>query len=343
MVGTQPSRLNPLDSQPKIPVVDFDHLARELVRALRGGRSQPALCRRLGLRSNAVYAWESGRRFPKASTFFRLAELRGGKLAPRLLALLELPSSELPELELAQPSGVARLLRLLAEERHTSELARAIGSDRSTVARWLRGDSEPRLPELLRVLDVTSVRLLDVVALLCDPALLPSTAEAHRNLAAQRRVAYALPVSHAVLRALELRGYRARPEHAPEYVAERLGLPRAEVEALIGALSASGQIALRGGRYEPTAVLTVDTGLDAEANLRLKQHWAELGLARLARTRGRGSGYFSYNLFAISERNYARARQLHAEYYERLRELVAKDRDPERVVLSNLQLFPLDE
>ena len=116
------------------------------------------------------------------------------------------------------------------------------------------------------------MRLLDIVALFVDPAELPSTAAAHRHLRAQRRLVYALPLSHAVLRALELTGYRQCAEHDAAFVAERVGLPRAQVDELIAALAAAGQIVLRDGRYELAAVMTVDTGLDVEANLRLKQH-----------------------------------------------------------------------
>src|SRR5262245_34102929 len=59
------------------PDHDYDAIARDLVRALRGGRSQVAFARRLGFRSNAVYTWESGRRWPAASVFLDAAERVG--------------------------------------------------------------------------------------------------------------------------------------------------------------------------------------------------------------------------------------------------------------------------
>lgn len=45
----------------KICCMDWDQLAAELVRALRGKTSQAQLSRRLGYRSNIVQRWESGR------------------------------------------------------------------------------------------------------------------------------------------------------------------------------------------------------------------------------------------------------------------------------------------
>ncbi|HVZ32321.1 MAG TPA: helix-turn-helix transcriptional regulator, partial [Polyangiaceae bacterium] len=47
--------------------LNYEDLARDFIRALRGGRSQAALSRRLGFRTNVLYAWESGRRWPTAA------------------------------------------------------------------------------------------------------------------------------------------------------------------------------------------------------------------------------------------------------------------------------------
>ena len=46
--------------------MDYETLAKELIRALRGKRSQVALSRRLRYGSNVVRTWEAGRRFPSA-------------------------------------------------------------------------------------------------------------------------------------------------------------------------------------------------------------------------------------------------------------------------------------
>jgi hypothetical protein len=61
-----------------IAPVDFDRIARELMVALRGRRSQVAWSRRLGYRSNVAYAWESGRRSPTGAEMLRAAGRGGG-------------------------------------------------------------------------------------------------------------------------------------------------------------------------------------------------------------------------------------------------------------------------
>ena len=72
---------------------------------------------------------------------------------------------------------VAAFLDELRGRQSLSRLAAATGVSRYALARWLRGESEPRVPDFLRVIDVASHRMLDFVALLADPASLPSAAE----------------------------------------------------------------------------------------------------------------------------------------------------------------------
>ena len=45
---------------------NYGRTASEFLRAIRGGRSQRALARRLDYRANPITDWEHGRRFPTA-------------------------------------------------------------------------------------------------------------------------------------------------------------------------------------------------------------------------------------------------------------------------------------
>lgn len=318
----------------------MDHalLAAELARALRGRRSQPALSRRLGFTSNVVYAWESGRRAAAASVFFRLAALGKIDVAAALAGFAG--DAGLRGLDFGSPSASAQLLRALRADRPLSEIARAVDADRTTVARWFEGETEPRLPELLRYVDATTQRLLEFVSLFADPSALASTRKRYADLLAQRRLAYELPWSHAVLRALELDAYRALPRHEPGFIARCVGISREDETRCLRALAAAKQIAFEHGRYKITRVLTVDTRPNEEENRRLKLHWASVGQQRLEAGAPRGA-LFSYNLFPIDERGFERIRRLHVEYYERIREIVAESSTADRVVLMNMQLVPL--
>lgn len=321
--------------------LDAAQVSRDLIRHLRGARSQPALSRQLGFGSNVVYTWESGRRFPEVSAFFRAAELARIPIRDRLLAFL--PGAAHAELErIASPRAVQRITRLLVGRVPKCELARRIHVDRTTLARWLAGNAEPRLPEFLQLVDVTTQRLLQFIEQFADPAQLPSTQAAYRDLRAQQKLAYELPWSHAVLRALELDGYQALPRHAPGFLAEQIGIDVGQEQRYLGELEQAGQIRWDGTHYRLHRVLAVDTRLEPERNRQLKAHWARVAVTRIESGSAPHDALFSFNLFAISDASFHKIRDLHLDYYDRVRSIVDESPNADRVVLLNLQLIPLE-
>lgn len=323
----------------KLVYVDYEAIASELVRAWRGRRSQPAFSRRLGYKSNVVYRWESRRAWPTAAAAFRAAERAGVDLRGGLARFYRRPPAWLARADLKQPEDVARLLDELRGQTPIGELARRAGRSRFAVARWLKGEAEPRLPELLRMIEATSLRLLDFLALLADPAKLPSVAGRYRELVAAREAAYSLPWSHAVLRVLELAEYRALPRHETGWIARRLGIPREEEERCLGHLVASGQVRRVKRHYVVDSTRLVDTRDDPERSQKLREFWARVALERVER----GSEHvFSYNLFSASHADVARIRELYRSFFQQVRSIVAQSEPNEAVVLLCTQLVPIE-
>lgn len=293
------------------------------------------LSRWLGYRSNVVHTWEAGTRFPTAAVAFRVARKVGVDVDARLQALFGPAACEV---DLATAAGVAHLLRELRGAIPIGEIARRAGYSRYAVARWLKGTTQPRLPELLAMVEATSLRLLDFVSALCDPAALPEVAGEWAALERSRSLASEMPWSHAVLRALELERYAELPGHEPGWIAARIGVDLEEEARCLAALSDTGQIRWDGQRYRLDRVRTVDTRLHPEAGRRLKRWWAEVGLARLE---AGDDGLFSYNLFTVSEADLERLRELHLRYFRALRVIVADSEPGQRVAVVNMQLFDL--
>lgn len=322
--------------------MDYELLARQLIRALRGKRSQVALSRRLSFDSNVLYTWESGRRSPTAATFFTLAARAGVDVPGAIGKFVGGLPEPLVGLNWSEPSSAAALLSHLREGTTVVELARRVGKNRVSVARWLSGEAEPRLPEFLHLLEACTLRVLDFISQLVSPSLLPAARSAWQVLEAQRRVAYGLPWSHAVLRALELDEYRRLPCHETGWIATRLGISPEEEEQCLQALAQSGLIEWQRRHWRSSAVLTVDTRQSPEAGRMLKAHWAEVGLARLPKLEARGEDLFSYNLFTVSNKDWEKLRELHIAYYQELRRVIEASEPAERVGLINLQLLRLD-
>lgn len=319
--------------------LEIEHLARDFIRALRGGRSQTALSRRLGYRTNVVYSWEAGRRWPTASVVLRAAQTLRFDVRSLLRRFFATPPAWLATTDPTSPEGVALLLREIRGHVPIVELARRTELSRYAIARWLDAAAEPRFPDFLRLFEAASLRVLDFVALFHEPASLPSARSAWKLLEAHRRAAYELPWIPAVLRALELSDYAQLPEHEVGWIARRIGIEPAEEQRCLKLLEESGQIRRQHGRFEPARELTVDTRQDGDAERRLKQRWAEIGLERLS---AGAPGLFSFNVFGVSRADLERLRELHKSYFRELRSIVARSAPSERIAVANVQLFALD-
>lgn len=325
--------------------MDYDALAACLIRRVRGTLSKGRLSRRLGFASNVVHLWERGQRLPDVETFFRIARMRRQPFSDGLAALLD-AAPRRPEAGAALAArelSVSNLMRLACGQRSMSELARASGFDRATIARWCEGKTTPRLPDFLEFLDKATHRLLDFVALFADPRHIEPTRPAYEEHQKKQRIAYGMPWSSAILHALELTEYQALEAHDPQLLARKLGIGEEEVERLLRELEEARLVERRDGRYRPARIMTVNTQGDFAANRRLKRHWAAVASSRLERFEPDQQSLFSYNVFPIARADLARLRQLHLDYYQRVRELVATASGADHVVLMNVQLCVLEE
>jgi DNA-binding phage protein len=321
--------------------MDFAKVSADWLRLLRGKRSQRAHSKRLGYASNIAYRWESGVCFPLAREVFALAKHDGEAGRAALAAFLggKLPP-ELGSVELSARAGVAALLRALRGKVSLVELARRSGFSRFSIARWLSGAAEPRLPELLGMVEAATFRALDFLASFTSIERLPTVAEQYRTLEAARKIAYDVPWSHAVLRALELSDYRALGRHKPGWLAKRLGISRDEEQRCLAALATARQIRLESGLWTLHQEQIIDTRVQPQRGRRLKAEWLRVALERLE---AGATGIFGYNVMAISRADLARLREMHLAYFRSMQALVADSTPSECVVLFNTELFALDE
>ena len=320
--------------------MEYERLASEFLRALRGKRSQTALSRRLGYRSNVVYTWESGGGFPTAARTFELAARVGVDPDGAVARFYGRRPEWLDTTSLVSPAGVAAFLRDLRGRQSITSLAPAVGRDRYALARWYKGSTEPRLPDFLRVVEHSSLRLLDLLGAFVDLETLPAVAEAGRRLVTARRIAHEAPWSHAVLRALELDDYERLPRHQPGWIAARVGITNEEEERCLRSLEAIGQIEWTGVHWRTRSAKTLDLRRDSRATQELATWCAGLGAERLA---AGGAGAFAFNVFCVSGDDLERIRQLQRDYFGQLRAIVADSRPSEHLVVVNLQLFELGE
>lgn len=319
--------------------MNSEDIAVDLLRAFRGARSQNAFSRHLGYRSNIVHRWENRRCWPTASTALRIFR-RGVDIRQALQRFFDREGPWLEGDDPTSPEGVAFWLSHLRGTTPIQSIAQDSGYSRFAISRWLKGTAEPRLPELLTLVDVMSLRLLDFLAVLVDPMTLPSVREDWRRLQAGRDAAFSRPWSHAVLRAVELEPYRRLAEHEPGWIAARLGIDAAEEARCLELLEHAGQLRWKKGRWNVQDTGTVDLRVEKRRINELKAFWLEVAKTRLQQGH---DGIFGFNLFAVSQRDLDELHQMHVEHFQRMRARIARSQPSEAVALFSTQLLRLDD
>ncbi len=320
--------------------MDYASLQRELLRHWRGQLSQRALSRKLGYQSDVVFDWESGRRQPSASKAFACALVCGVDVVGALRRFTRQPLDGLRAKQLKTDAGVAALMRRLRGGAPLSELSVELGCSRFTLGRWLKGQVSPSLEELLRYVQVTTLRVVDLCAELADPEALPSLRAEWHRLTLARELAYEHPWTHAVLRVLELKSYRAQRRAERGWIARRLGISVNEEQRLLDLLVQSGQITRSERRYDLVHSGALDTRKDAQRSRELRAFWSEVAAQKL---RAGAEGEFAFNLFGVAHADLEKIKALQRNYFAELRRIVSQSDPVEVVVLSNLQLIALAE
>jgi Domain of unknown function (DUF4423) len=310
-------------------------ISQQVMRALRGPRSQRAFAKRLGYRANPVTDWEHGRRCPTALEALRAAERVGVSVPQAFAAFHPVP--------LARDDvgfALAAWMQGIRGSTSVAVLAARTGVSRFALRRWLTGTAQPRLFEFFHYVDAVTGRLHDLVAALVSIREVPALHARHEAAMALRSTAYLAPWSEAVLRVLETTGYRALPAHQPGYVAHVLGIELAQEQLALDLLVKAGSVQLRDGLYEGRDDETVDTRGDRSRVTQLLQHWTTAARDRIEQ-RG-ADDLFAYNVFALSDADLTHAREILRRAYRELRTLVASSSPLERVAMVNVQLLALD-
>lgn len=319
--------------------LDFEAIAAEWVRAVRGKRSQAAFSKRLGYASSVVHRWEQGSAWPTASRFLQACERNGKHVGAAYSAFFHRTPSWLQQHEATSPGAVAAFLRQLRGKAKINALCELSGYSRYQIARWFKAETEPKLPEFLRLTEACSRRSLDFIATLTDPNTLSTARERWTQLQRMREAAYEDSWSHAVLRALELEEY-VEVDDVEVWLTAVVGIPLEQVRRALHVLEQSGQITRDGSKWSRLPTTSVTTGGDPAMRGLLTQAWTKVAFERM---RNKAPGHFGYSLFSVSRADLRRIRELQVAYLREMQSIIAQSAPNECVGLLCLQLMDLSE
>lgn len=307
--------------------------ARQLLRAIRGRRSQVAFARRLGYRGNPITDWERGVRHPTAKEALRAAWL----LRLDVLQAFSRMSSQPPPRLGESMEGLSVWLDGLRGAQPIVQLSAHVGRSRYVVGRWLSGKTEPRLYEWLELVDAITGRVHDFVAALVPIEQVPALLQAHRRAEAARRIAFHEPWTEAVLRVVETEHYRSAPAPSLELLSTWLGADLADLERALEGLVQAGVLGRTNEGYHSLRALSVDTRADPSGLRALQRHWLGVATARTANPRE--GDWFAYNVISCSQEDLHAIQELLKRTFRESRAVVAASKPSEAAGLMVMGLI----
>lgn len=310
----------------------MEEASSQLLRALRGKRSQLAFARRLGFRANPITDWEHGRRYPTARETLQAA----ARVGKNITAAFARFTPRVPLHPAGTDFELADWLRRLIGKTPVSALARSTGHSRGSIARWLAGTADPRLPDFLHLVDVVTGRVPELVAELVPITEVPALQARYESARAAKRLALDEPWTEALLRLIEIGERASRGAHKPGSFATRLGISSADEKRCLEAAMRAGIVQREGSRYS-TRPLSVDISGDPQALQRLRHHWSHVAGARALEPRA--GDWLAYNVLSCSEPDLVRIRELLSATFREVRAIVASSEPSEVAALVNMQLI----
>jgi hypothetical protein len=316
-------------------MLDFDRASRQLLRALRGARSQTVFSRRLGFRSNVAAKWEAGQRMPTAAEALQYSTLLGMDV-PAMLQRFQ-PNVDVSAVFSHGRYELHHWLSALRGAQRLAEVATKAALSRYSVGRFLTGQSEPRLPQFLALLEALTGRVDELVDSWVGIDKVAVLQPRFVRVQAARRAMTQSPLCLAVMCLLDTTQLRERRHLEQEVeLARVLDRPVEEMRECLELLHTGGVIALTEGRYQPASQLTVDAHTSRVRQRELQGYWAGVA-ARHAETPGKDD-VCSYNVFSIARKDYDALRELQREFYRTARALIAASEPTELAGLLLVQM-----
>lgn len=257
--------------------VNLVQVRKEMLRALRGRRSQSSMSRRLGYASNRMHAWETGHASLKWDEFESICRLCKADLAKAIETAFRLK----PE-----SCGWHDLVITFAGKIREDVLARKLGVSQKTARRWLKGEQEPQVEDLLAMMFFFSSRFLAFMQALGILERVPALAEIRILHERARKMHSDIPECPLVHACLESVSYAASPVHLDGFVAHALGKSLEWEHETLRHMTEAGLLASEEGKYVPYFNRVDMIGIPFEDALRIRKHWLAVACEAL-RTRER--------------------------------------------------------
>jgi len=298
--------------------MNYSIVITELLRALRGKRSQVGLSRRLRFRFNQIYRWESGQTKIGWTDFVRLTEVVKVDLG-KIIRMLRVFDHH--------PSEHVKLVESMIGSRKIVQIARDMKCSTSVLSRWLNGRTTPSLEQMLRLMQATDqsvIQFLDAISPIEDS--FPSLREKHQALKRRIEFFHCFPDATLVIRLMETDEYRRLTRYERGWFARRLKIPIAEEKTIIETLVRLELVEMCANKPVPIVTEHIRTISTYEQRRKTDKYWQQMG-AKVLDISDRPTIFssFGYWAFSCSEEARKKVREAEHAFYQTVGNIVNTD------------------
>lgn len=221
--------------------LDFEKLAQEIIRQLRGPLSQRALSEQMGFSFNQVGKWESGATQIKWGEFLSLAQTLQTPIENYFRYSFVYRQPEFT-VDTTLQTLVSRLNLLSNREDRMKALGR----------KWMKGHVNPSFSEVLRVMGSKAPLLFGWLSLFADCNLLASLKDSHEIFLKNVEAVLENPSVVFVNAALHLKRYQELELHDETMLAEHSACSCEELRQALKVLLKFDLIMFDGRKYLPS-------------------------------------------------------------------------------------------
>lgn len=316
-------------------------LERELLQALRGRLSQATLSTKLGFSYNQYYRWERGLvkiSWPEFIRVCRVLKIDLKDVCERFLSCA------------IDDKGLHNILLFLVKNVPLETLTRDLKRPRRTLQRWLSGESQPDLGDILLAMYKTSNWLLEFIDDLVSGRELPSFAAEIAARRQERSFHFKFPEFAGLVRCLELYDYEVAKTHSDDYLAKKSGLTVPLVRKLLAEALKLGILSKNKGKYHVVNKALSTIG-NVEGRRKIYAHWTN----RVATAIDKADHFYSpdlktsYLVFTTNAVTSEKLRNIANDYYLAVINALMSDENRtghsplDRVMLMQMNLMNLHQ
>lgn len=295
--------------------MDYAAIQGDLLRVLRGKRTQKQISEKMGFDFNQSYRWESGRTSMSWAHFLEYCQVCHARLPAHLKSAFSFAQD---------PSETGALVRHFVAGRAQKEISEEMGISRSSLSRWMTGRQIPNLEQMLQLMHIGSIDFYRFLETLSMQAELPSIQKELERERAYLKLYEVYPWLSVLFSALETVGYLENPSLS--YLSKKTKIPVALLKDAIGDLQAQNLLEWTGKLWKMN-LFRVSIRGSIESRREMCRYVLNRAMDGANTSFGVEGTRFSWKLFSLNEKQFDLLLQKYTEFFNELGSLIDKGQE----------------